>query len=270
MLAAQLGVPFERIRLKQSDSDELVAGGGTGGSKSLMASGTAIVEASAKVVEAGRQAAAHVLEAAPADIEFSGGRFRIAGTDRGIDLMALAQNLREAKDLPPDCPATLDVTHVHKMSASTYPNGCHVAEVEVDPQTGQVQVVSYVMASDFGTLVNPMIVAGQAQGGVVQGIGQALMERTATDASGQVLTGSYMDYALPRAEDAPPFGAMENRPTRATTNPLGVKGCGEAGCAGSLPSVMNALVDALAPLGVRHVDMPATPEKVWRLANGLG
>jgi carbon-monoxide dehydrogenase large subunit len=154
------------------------------------------------------------------------------------------------------------------MSASTYPNGCHIAEVEVDPQTGLVQVVRYTMANDFGTVVNPMIVAGQAHGGVLQGIGQALMERTAVDAEGQVQTGSFQDYCLPRAEDAPPF-AMEDHPTIATTNPLGVKGCGEAGCAGSLPSVMNALVDALARRGVTHINMPATPEKIWRLANGL-
>ena len=266
VLVAQLGIPFERVRLHQGDSDELVAGGGTGGSKSLMASGTAIVEASVKVIEAGRRAAAYVLEAAPADIEFARGRFRIAGTDRGIDLIALAETLRSRKDLPPDCPTTLDVTHVHKMSASTYPNGCHVAEVEVDPQTGHVQVVRYTMANDFGTVVNPMIVAGQAHGGVVQGIGQALMERIANDSTGQVLTGSYMDYAVPRADDAPPF-VISDRPTIATTNPLGVKGCGEAGCAGSLPSVMNALVDALAPLGVTHINMPATPEMIWRLAN---
>jgi carbon-monoxide dehydrogenase large subunit len=266
VLAAQLGIPFERIRLKQSDSDELIAGGGTGGSKSITASGTAIVEASAKVIEAGRLAAAHVLEAAPADIEFLRGRFRIAGTDRGIDIVALSETLRGRKDLPPDCPTTLDVSHVHKMSPSTYPNGCHVAEVEVDPQTGIVQVVRYTMANDFGTVVNPMIVAGQAHGGVVQGIGQALMERIVMDSSGQVLTGSFMDYALPRADDAPAF-VIEDHPTVATTNPLGVKGAGEAGCAGSLPSVMNALVDALASRGVAHVDMPATPEKIWRLAN---
>ena len=268
VLSAQLGIPFAKIRLEQSDSDLLIAGGGTGGSKSIMASGTAIVEASAKVIEAGKLAASHVLEAAPGDIEFSRNKFRIAGTDRAIDAVALAKELRTRTDLPEGCPRTLDVTHVHKMSASTYPNGCHVAEVEVDPQTGHVQVVRYTMANDFGTVVNPMIVAGQAQGGVLQGIGQALMERVAVDASGQVLTGSYQDYAMPRADDAPPF-VIEDHPTIATTNPLGVKGCGEAGCAGSLPAVMNALVDALSSRGVTHVNMPATPEVVWRLANGV-
>jgi carbon-monoxide dehydrogenase large subunit len=266
VLSAQLGIPFECIRLVQGDSDQLVAGGGTGGSKSIMASGTAIVEASLKIIERGRVAAAHVLEAASADIEFSRGAFRIAGTDRSIGLIELARILRDRKDLPPACPTTLDVTHVHKISPSTYPNGCHIAEVEVDPQTGVVQVVRYTMANDFGTIINPMIVAGQAHGGVLQGIGQALMERTHVDASGQLQTGSFQDYCLPRAEDAPPF-VIENHPTIAETNPLGVKGCGEAGCAGSLPSVMNALIDALSPCGVTHINMPATPETVWRLAS---
>jgi carbon-monoxide dehydrogenase large subunit len=266
VLSTQLGIPLERIRLVQGDTDQLVAGGGTGGSKSIMASGTAIVEASLKVIERGRAAAAHVLEAASADIEFFGSAFRIAGTDRSIGLVDLARILRERKDLPPECPATLDVTHVHKMSPSTYPNGCHIAEVEVDPQTGIVHVVRYTMANDFGNVINPMIVAGQAHGGVLQGIGQALMERTHVDASGQLQTGSFQDYCLPRAQDAPPF-VIEDHPTIATTNPLGVKGCGEAGCAGSLPSVMNALVDALSPCGVTHINMPATPERVWRLAS---
>lgn len=265
VLSSYLGIPLERIRLKQGDSDELVAGGGTGGSKSIMASGTAIVEASLKVIQTGRAAAAHVLEAALNDIEFSRGAFRVVGTDRSIGVIDLARILRERKDRPPDCPTTLDVTHVHKMSPSTYPNGCHVAEVEVDPETGTVQVVRYTMANDFGTVINPMIVAGQAHGGVLQGIGQALMERTEVDASGQLQTGSFQDYCLPRAEDAPSF-VIEDHPTIATSNPLGVKGCGEAGCAGSLPSVMNALVDALSSRGVTHLNMPATPEKIWRLA----
>jgi len=265
VLSTQLGIPLERIRLMQGDTDQLVAGGGTGGSKSIMASGTAIVEASLKVIERGRAAAAHVLEAASADIEFSGSAFRITGTDRSIGLVELAKTLRESRDLPRECPTTLDVTHVHKMSPSTYPNGCHIAEVEVDPQTGIVQVVRYTMANDFGTVINPMIVAGQAHGGVLQGIGQALLESTHVDASGQLQTGSFQDYCLPRAQDAPPF-VIEDHPTIATTNPLGVKGCGEAGCAGSLPSVMNALVDALSSCGVTHLNMPATPEKIWRLA----
>jgi carbon-monoxide dehydrogenase large subunit len=270
VLNERLGVPFERIRLLQGDSDELIAGGGTGGSKSLMASGAAIVEASALVVERGRKIAAHLLEAAEADMEFSigadGGRFAIAGTDRGIGIMEMAAQLREVSlplGLPDDVPGTLSVAHVHKGAPSAFPNGCHVAEVEVDPDTGVAEVVRYVMVNDFGTVVNPMLVAGQAHGGVVQGIGQALREATHYDADGQVLTGSFMDYALPRAGDAPDF-VIESHPVPAKTNLLGAKGCGEAGCAGALPSVMNALVDALRPHGIAHIDMPATPQRIWQ------
>jgi carbon-monoxide dehydrogenase large subunit len=263
VLSQRLSIPFERIRLIQGDSDELIAGGGTGGSRSIMASGTAIVEAGAQVVARGREIAGHVLEAASADIEFAHGRFTISGTDRGIGLLELAQRLHDGLALPPDVPPSLDVGHVSDGVPSTFPNGCHIAEVEIDPETGSVEILRYSSVNDFGTLVNPMLVEGQAHGGIVQGIGQALMERTVYDSEGQLLTGSFMDYALPRAPDLPDFG-FESLPTLATTNPLGVKGCGEAGCAGSLPSIMNAVVDALAPLGIRHIDMPATPHRVWQ------
>ena len=177
--------------------------------------------------------------------------------------MEMAHRLRSGAPLPDGTPRSLDVKHVHENSPSAYPNGCHVAEVEIDPETGITDVVRYVMVNDFGTVVNPLLVAGQCHGGVVQGIGQALMEHTAYDPEGQLVSGSYMDYALPRAHDAPHF-SVENRPVPATTNPLGVKGCGEAGCAGALPSVMNAVVNALRKVGVEHIDMPATPQRVWR------
>ncbi len=263
VIADRLGVPFEAIRLVQGDSDQLVAGGGTGGSKSLMASGAAAVEACALVVEKGREAAAHALEAAIADIAFERGQFVVAGTDRGIGVMELAAWMRSDPAMP-GYPDGLDVTHVHESSPSAFPNGCHVAEVEVDPETGSVAVVRYAAVSDFGVEVNPMLVRGQVQGGVVQGIGQALMESVAYDADGQLLSGSFMDYALPRAADAPDF-TMASHPVPARTNALGVKGCGEAGCAGSLPAVMNALMDALRQAGVAHIDMPATPERVWQV-----
>ncbi|WP_248312006.1 xanthine dehydrogenase family protein molybdopterin-binding subunit [Bosea sp. BK604] len=264
VLTSKLGVPFDKIRLVQGDSDRLIAGGGTGGSKSIMASGSAIMEAGDRVIEKGKAAAAHLLEAAVADIEFLRGRFTIAGTDRSIGIMELAARLRTGPALPEGLPQTLDVDHVFKAAPSAYPNGCHVAEVEIDPETGQIEIASYFMVNDFGTLVNPMIVEGQLHGGVVQGIGQAIYEMTAYDESGQLMTGSYMDYAMPRAADVPFFSFMsQGIPT--ATNPVGAKGCGEAGCAGSLPSVMNAIVDALAPYGVRHVDMPATPQAIWRL-----
>ncbi len=263
ILHEKLGVPFARIRLLQGDSDELVAGGGTGGSKSVMASGSAIVEASEKVVEQGKKIASAVLEAAAADIEFAGGRFTIVGTDRGIGIMELAEKLRHGLKLPPEVPATLDVKHVFDHAPSAYPNGCHIAEVEIDPSTGTAEVVRYVMVNDFGNLINPLLVEGQLHGGVVQGIGQALMERTVYDKDGQLLSGSYMDYALPRAPDLPSF-AFFSHPVPAKTNLLGAKGCGEAGCAGSLPAVMNAVVDALSGLGIRHLDMPATPLAIWQ------
>ena len=260
----ELGIPPDRIRLKQGDSDLLVAGAFTGGSKSILSSGTAFVEASAKVVDKGRAIASHLLEAAVADIEFRAGRFAIAGTDRSIGLLELAAALRTGIDLPPDAPRTLDVDHVMKSVPPSYPNGCHIAEVEIDPETGVVRVVRYVTVNDFGVLVNPLIVEGQLHGGIVQGIGQALFEEACFDESGQLLTGSFMDYAMPRADDAPSFVFID-RGVPATTNVLGVKGCGEAGCAGALPSVMGAAADALAPFGVRHVDMPASPQKIWRI-----
>jgi carbon-monoxide dehydrogenase large subunit len=264
VLHTKLGVPFERIRLVQGDSDRLIAGGGTGGSKSIMASGAAIVEASERVVEQGRPIAAHMLEAGVADIEFVNGRFVVVGTDRGIDIMDLAQKLNEGVDLPSDLPRTLSVDHVFKQAPSAYPNGCHVAEVEIDPETGITEVVSYITVNDFGTIINPRLVEGQLHGGVLQGIGQALMERTVFDNEGQLVTGSYMDYQLPRAADAPSTLTFESRPQPTRNNPLGAKGCGEAGCAGSLPSVMNAVVDALSEYGIHHVDMPATPQAVWQ------
>ncbi|MGE3876392.1 MAG: xanthine dehydrogenase family protein molybdopterin-binding subunit, partial [Parvibaculaceae bacterium] len=269
ILTEKLGVPFDRIRLLQGDSDELIAGGGTGGSKSIMASGAAIIEASQKVVELGKQAASAVLEASVADIEFAQGRFTIAGTDRSIGIMELAKKLRGGTRLPADAPRSLDVKHIFDHAPAAYPNGCHIAEVEVDPDTGVTSVVRYVMVNDFGTIINPMLVEGQLHGGVTQGIGQVLMERTVYDEDGQFLTGSYMDYALPRASDLPNFDFFSH-PVPATTNPLGAKGCGEAGCAGSLPAVTNAVIDALRLRGITRIDMPATPEKIWRALNGAG
>jgi aerobic carbon-monoxide dehydrogenase large subunit len=264
VLSEKLGIPFEKISLVQGDSDRLVMGGGSGGSKSLMHTGTAIVEASAKIIERGKEAASYVLEASPADIAFDRGRFTIVGTDRSISIMELAQKLRNGSNLPDNAPKTLDIDHVSDgPSASTFPNGCHIAEVEVDPETGSVEVVKYSCVNDFGTVVNPMIVAGQLHGGVVQGIGQVLMEKTVYDSDGQLLTGSFMDYAMPRAVDVPSF-VIEDHPAPATTNPLGVKGCGEAGCAGALTSMMNAVIDALADHGIRHIDMPLTPASIWQ------
>ncbi len=254
VLAAQLGVPFERIRLRQSDSDEVVFGGGTGGSRSMLMMGAAITQACQKVIAQGRELAAENFETAAADIEYRAGRFVVTGTDRSIDIF----------DLNKKYPGKLDVTHVTEMIPSAFPNGCHVAEVEIDPDSGMVQVVRYSSVNDFGTIVNPLLVEGQIHGGVLQGIGQALMETTRFDETGQLLTGSFMDYALPRADDAPPEFGFASHAVPATSNALGIKGCGEAGCAGALTSVMNAIVDALSEYGIREFNMPATPERVWR------
>jgi carbon-monoxide dehydrogenase large subunit len=271
VLSQQLGIPFDKISLVQGDSDRIVMGGGSGGSKSLMHSGTAIVEAAAKVVEKGKEIASYVLETAASDIEFNRGRFVVAGTDRAISLVELVRALHNGgAELPADAPQSLDVSHVSDgPSSATFPNGCHVAEVEVDPETGVVELVKYSCVNDFGTVVNPMVVAGQLHGGVVQGIGQALMEMTVYDTDGQLLTGSFMDYAMPRATDVPYFTLAEHS-VPAKTNPLGVKGCGEAGCAGSLTSVMNAVLDALAERGIRHLDMPLTPFRIWQALQAAG
>ncbi len=260
VLAARLGIPFGRIRLLQSDSDQLVFGAGTGGSRSMMMSGAAIAEASALVIEKGKALAGTEFETAVADIEFNPAtsRFTVAGTDRSIGLMELADKH----------PGKLDVSHVTEVIPSSFPNGCHVAEVEIDPETGKVDVVRYNSVNDFGTIVNPLLVAGQIHGGVMQGIGQVLMENTLYDDQGQLLTGSFMDYAMPRADDGPAEIGFISHPVPATSNPLGVKGCGEAGCAGSMTSLNNAIIDALSEFGIRQFDMPASPERVWQAIHG--
>jgi len=218
------------------------------------------------VIEKGKHAAAHFLEVSEGDLEFADGRFTIAGTDRSIGIMELAERLRDGK-MPEGVPPSLDVDHATKETPSTFPNGCHVAEVEIDPETGVVKIVRYTGVNDFGTIVNPMIVAGQLHGGVAQGIGQALMEEVNYDSSGQPITGSFMDYALPRAGDIPSI-EIGDHPSPAKSNPLGTKGCGEAGCAGSLVTITNAVLDALSEYGIKQLNMPLTPERIWRAIQG--
>jgi carbon-monoxide dehydrogenase large subunit len=263
VLVEKLGVSFDRIKLVQGDSDQLVTGGGTGGSRSAMASGTAVAQASDKVIENGRQIAAHVLEASAGDIEFKSGRFVIAGTDRSIGIMELAERLRGGLKLPEGVPTTLDVTHVTEQIPGTFPNGVHVVEVEIDPDTGLTRAVKYTAVNDFGTVLNPMLVEGQVQGGAIQGLGQVLLEAAVYDADGQLVTGSFMDYAMPRAHDAPMI-AVSNHPVPTKTNPIGAKGCGEAGTSGGLPAVANAVIDALSDYGIRHLEMPMTPARIWQ------
>jgi aerobic carbon-monoxide dehydrogenase large subunit len=263
ILVERLGIPFDKIDFVYGDSDLLSHGAGTAGAKSLTMAGTALLDAAEKIEKKGYLLAAHFLEAAEADIEFREGSFTIAGTDRGIDILSLAERTRTANNLPVDLPRSLDDIGKTTTNSSTYPNGCHVCELEIDEETGAIELCSYLALDDFGNMVNPLIVAGQVHGGVVQGVGQALLEQIHFDAAGQLLTGSFMDYAMPRADNFS-FIDSEYCPVPCKTNSLGVKGASEAGTTGSMGAAMNAVMDALAPLGVRHLDMPATPLRVWQ------
>jgi len=265
IISEKLGIPFDKIKVVQGDTDAIKTGGGTGGARSLYAEGGALVGAADVVIEKGKAVAGHLLEAAAADIEFTAGQFKIAGTDRGMSLLDVAAAAKAGK-LPPGVDTDLDGEQVLNLQG-TFPNGCHVAEVEVDPDTGHVQTVAYSVVDDMGRVINPMIVEGQAHGGIAQGLGQALMENAAYDAGGQLLSGSFMDYGMPRADDMPPIG-FELNVVPCVTNILGVKGAGEAGTVGAAPAVINAIIDALAEHGVTKIDMPATPEKVWRAIQG--
>jgi len=263
LTANRLGIDGDKIRVRQGDTDTIPVGGGTGGARSLYSEGQAIVKTADAVIEKGKQAAAEALEAAIADIIFTEGNFSIVGTDRGIDIINLAamQRRKAASGQPA---TTLDTAEVAAIDNHTFPNGCHMAEVEIDPETGVTTVVRYVVCDDFGTTVNPLIVRGQVAGGVAQGLGQAMLEHTVFDRdSGQLLSGSFMDYALPRADDLPDV-EVDLLEIPCATNPLGVKGAGEAGAVGSPPALINAIIDALRVDGVTSIDMPATPERVWR------
>ncbi len=255
-----LGLPLESINVVQGDTGRIRKGGGTGGSRSVTAQGWAIGDAVRVVLDKGRRYAAERLEAALEDIEFESGRFRIVGTDRAISLLELARSLAEeseAKD-----PHPMDGQASVKIKKWTFPNGCHVAEVEISPQTGKVEIVHYTVVDDFGNVINPMLLEGQVHGGVVQGAGQALMECAVYDHAGQLLTGSFMDYQMPRADDFP-FFDFTTMGVPTTNNPLGIKGCGEAGTVGSIAAVANAVHDALNDAGAGPVDMPLTPMRIW-------
>lgn len=263
ILTDQLGLPFEKIKLLQGDSDQLLFGGGSGGSRSTIASGTAAVQASEKVVEKAMQLAGWVLDTSANDITFEDGAVKVASTGQSISLIELARRVREADDIPQGLPDSLDVALVTEGAAITYPNGCHICEVEIEEATGISKVVRYTAVNDMGTVINPMLLEGQVHGGVTQGIGQCLLENVVYDEDGQLLSGSFTDYCMPRADDVPMFLVKHhNKPT--DSNPLGVKGVGESGIAGSHTSVMSAVIDALSPLGITTFDMPATPEKLWR------
>lgn len=263
ILSDRLGVDPAEVEVIQGDSDLISFGGGTGGSRSAPVGGAALAESAAKVIERARAKAADLLEAAEVDVEFRDGAFEIVGTDRRVGLREVARAAAPSPDA-----LAFDEDARWGPPAATFPNGCHVCELEVDPETGRVEILRYTVVDDFGKVLNPLMVAGQVHGGVAQGVGQALTERVVFDPdSGQLLTASFSDYALPRADDLPRIDLKLNEvPCR--TNALGMKGAGEAGAIGAPPAVINALVDALAHLGVTHVDMPATPETVWRLCRG--
>ncbi len=256
LVAEHLGVPPERVRVVQGDTDRIATGTGTGGSSSIPCGGVSVAGAAKKLASNLKMLAAEALEAGPGDLDIADGQVRIAGTDRVVSFADLAKRAD---------PELLTTSDAFTPTEATYPNGTHLCEVEIDPASGATQIVNYVVVDDFGVTLNPLLLEGQVHGGAVQGIGQALMERTVYDSgSGQLVTASFMDYALPRADDTPSF-TFETRNVPCMTNVLGVKGAGEAGAIGSCPAVMNAVVDALwRAYRIRHVDMPATPERLWR------
>jgi carbon-monoxide dehydrogenase large subunit len=270
ILADRLGIDPQRVNIIQGDTDAVAFGMGTGGSRSTTMSGSAIAMVSDKIIAKGRKLAAHMLEAAEGDIEFADGRFVVAGTDRAIGIHQVARAAFQLDKLPAGMEPGLYETATYRARTNgNYPNGCHVCEVEIDPATGTTRVVGYWVVDDVGTVINPMLLKGQIMGGIAQGLGQVLMEDKCYDAAGQVLAGSFMDYAMPRADD---FCAVviEDNPVPTRTNPLGVKGAGEAGTVGSLSAGVNAIVDALSALGIEHIDTPCTPYRVWRAIADAG
>ena len=254
ILAETLQIDAERIEIVQGDSD-VAQGFGSMGSRSLYIGGSAMLTASNQAIDTGRALAAKELEAPAADLTYTAGRFVVAGTDLGIDLQQLAARQPERR---------IAISTLQKVGGPSWPNGCHVCELEIDPETGATEIVRYTTFDDVGRVVNPLIVAGQVHGGIAQAVGQALYEQVVYDEDGQLLTGSFMDYALPRAEDLPNFDTYTDESQPCQINPLGAKGVGELGTVGATPTVINAVLDALRPLGVTDIAMPATPERVWQ------
>jgi aerobic carbon-monoxide dehydrogenase large subunit len=264
LAAERLGLSFDKIRVLQGDTAMIGFGRGTGGSRSLPVGGAALMHAADKLIDKGKKIAAHMLEAAEADISFDDGMFAIAGTDRSVSLDAVARAAFNPAQLPPGLEPGFAESGHFTPPQPTFPNGCHLCEVEIDPETGHIDILRYLVVDDFGVVINPLLLRGQVHGGIAQGVGQAMLERTVYDPeSGQLLTGNLTDYAIPHADTLPALEFSYNVvPCR--TNPLGVKGAGEAGAIGAPPALVNAVVDALAELGIDHLDMPLTPERLWR------
>jgi carbon-monoxide dehydrogenase large subunit len=271
LLAARLGIPFERVEYHQADTDKTPIGGGHGGSRGMELGGNAVAQAAGEVIEKASGLAAHLLQSKAADLTFEGGSFKDSGSGASVSMVEVIEASFDSERLPDDLePGCLDTGSTFERGEISIPNGCHAAAVEVDPKTGAILLLGYWVVDDFGTIINPLLADGQVMGGVAQGIGQALTENIVFDDSGQLITGSLMDYGLPRADGVPDMVIeyYEGAPTK--KNPLGVKGAGEAGCVGSLPAVVNAVLDALKEFGVVHIDIPLTSEKVWRAVQDQG
>jgi carbon-monoxide dehydrogenase large subunit len=261
--AEQLGIPPERIRYVCGDTDLVTHGRGTIGSRSMMAGGGALVFAARQIIARGKKIASHLMGASEEDIEFVDGEFRVAGTDKAIGLQDLAKRSYVPGALPPGEELGLSALLITRPGDATFPNGCHVCEVEIDPETGETELVGYAVVDDVGTVVNPLLLKGQIHGGIAQGLGQVWGENIVYDRDAQVLSASFADYPMPRAADFCDL-VVKSNPVPTATNPLGVKGAGEAGTVGALPALVSAIADALAPLGIRHVEMPATPARIWQ------
>jgi carbon-monoxide dehydrogenase large subunit len=263
LVSEKLGIDPNDIHYVQGDTDKVFFGEGTGGSRTATIGGSALLMASNKIIDKATKIAAHVLKVDVADVRFDEGTFSSSKSNRSLTIHEIAKEALKPKSLPPGMEPGLNESAVFQTNATNYPNGCHICEVEIDPETGEVQILRYNVVDDVGTVLNPLLLHGQIIGGVAQGVGQMLGEDIRFDESGQLLTGSFMDYAMPRAERFSRI-AVKSNPVPTKTNPLGVKGAGEAGNVGALPAVANAIVDALSPLGIRDVPMPATPERIWR------
>ena len=264
ILCERLGLEPGVIRVLEGDTDDAPVGGGSGGSRSATLGGSAIYLATDKIIAKGRRIAAHMLEAAETDIAFEGGAFAVAGTDRRVSLLEVAQTAYVPQKLSNEIEPGFDENAIYTSTGPNYPNGCHICEIEIDEDTGAAQILRYSVVDDVGTVLNPLLLKGQIQGGIAQGVGQVLMEDVVFEAgTGQLVSGSFLDYCMPRADDFPSIEVSSN-PVPTKTNPLGVKGAGEAGTVGAVPAVMNAVMDALAPLGVGHLDLPVTPERIWK------
>ena len=258
-----LGIDPANVHYVQGDTDQVFLGEGTGGSRSATIGGSACQIAAQKIVTKAKQIAAHLLKVDVADVKFEEGLLSSPKTNRTLTIQEVAKEALDPAKLPKDMEVGLLATATWAAPVQNFPNGCHICEVEIDPDTGTTEITRYSVVDDVGTVLNPLLLKGQIVGGVAQGVGQILMEDIHFDEGGQLVTGSFMDYAMPRATDMSAVEVKSN-PVPTATNPLGVKGAGEAGCVGAMPAVANAIVDALSHLGVKHIEMPATPERVWR------